>query len=136
MKACQIFKTKHSIKIVTLYSTDTGTYKLNRPVFILSVNENRDMIKKTIFQAIETSRQVDFKPSDHSILLKYLGEKSFISFYKSSTSCMVFVDGANVTIEPQFFSPDIRALETIHERVIQISNFTEEQLLDEIMKVL
>lgn len=105
-------------------------------MFILSVNENRDMIKKTIFQAIETSRQVDFKPSDHSILLKYLGEKSFISFYKSSTSCMVFVDGANVTIEPQFFSPDIRALETIHERVIQISNFTEEQLLDEIMKVL
>lgn len=136
MKACQIFKTKHSIKIVTLYSTDTGTYKLNRPVFILSVNENRDMIKKTIFQAIETSRQVDFKPSDHSILLKYLGEKSFISFYRSSTSCMVFVDGANVTIEPQFFSADIRALETIHERVIQISNFTEEQLLDEIMKVL
>ena len=136
MKACQIFKTKHSIKIVTLYSTDTGAYKLNKPVFILSVNENRDMIKKTIFQAIETSRQVDFKPSDNSILLKYLGEKSFISFYRSSTSCMVFVDGANVTIEPQFFSADIRVLETIHEQVIQISNFSEEQLIDEIMKVL
>ena len=136
MKACQIFKTKHSIKIVTLYSTDTGAYRLNKPVFILSVNENRDMIKKTIFQAIETSRQVDFKPSDNSILLKYLGEKSFISFYRSSTSCMVFVDGANVTIEPQFFSADIRALETIHEQVIQISNFSEEQLIDEIMKVL
>jgi len=103
MKACQIFKTKHSIKIVTLYSTDTGAYKLNKPVFVLSVNENRDMIKKAIFQAIETSGRVVFKPSDNSILLKYLGEKSFISFYKSSTSCMVFVDGANVTIEPQFF---------------------------------
>ena len=105
-------------------------------MYILSVNENRDIIKKTIFQAIETSRQVDFKPSDNSILLKYLGEKSFISFYRSSTSCMVFVDGANVTIEPQFFSADIRALETIHEQVIQISNFSEEQLIDEIMKVL
>jgi len=89
---------------------------------------------KAIFQAIGTSRQVDFKPSDNSILLKYLGEKSFISFYKSSTSCMVFVDGANVTIEPQSFSAEIKALETIHEQIIQIFNFTEEQLLDEIMK--
>ena len=81
MKACQIFKTKHSIKIITLYSTDTGAYKLNEPVFILSVNENRDMIKKAIFQAIGTSGRVVFKPSDNSVLLKYLGEKSFISFY-------------------------------------------------------
>ena len=136
MKACQIFKTKHSIKVVTLYSTETGVYKLNKPVFVLPINESREMIKKAIFQSIETSRQVDFKPSDNSILLKYLGEKSFISFYKSSTSCMVFVDGANVTIEPQSFSADIKALETIHEQIIQIVNFTEEQLLDEIMKVL
>ncbi len=49
MKACQIFKTKNNIKIVTLYSTDTGIYKLNKLVFFLSVDEDREMIKKQFF---------------------------------------------------------------------------------------
>ncbi len=136
MKACQIFKIKQKIKIVTMYNTDTGTYKLDKPIFILSIDEDREVLKNVITQSLAVSKQIEFIPSDNSALLKDLKEKSFLSFYKTSTSCMVFVNDTQVTIEPQVFSKEIRALETNEEQIVRLFNFTEEELLNHVLKVL
>ena len=136
MKACQIFKIKQKIKIVTMYNTDTGSYKLDKPIFTLSIDEDREVLKNAITQSLAASKQIKFVPSDNSALLKDLKEKSFLSFYKTSTSCMVFVNDTQVTIEPQFFSKEIRALETNEEQIVRLFNFTEEELLNHVLKVL
>ena len=108
MKACQIFKIKQKIKIVTMYNTDTGSYKLGKPTFTLSIDEEREVLKNAITQSLAASKQIKLVPSDNSALLKDLKEKSFLSFYKTSTSCMVFINDTQVTIEPQVFSKEIR----------------------------
>jgi len=136
MKACQIFKMKQKIKIVTMYNTDTGSYKLDKPIFTLSIDEDREVLKNAITQSLAASKQIKFVPSDNSALLKDLKEKSFLSFYKTSTSCMVFVNNTQVTIEPQVFSKEIRALETNEEQIVRLFNFTEEELLNHVLKVL
>ncbi|RKW58963.1 MAG: hypothetical protein D8B52_07340 [Prevotella sp.] len=136
MKACQIFKIKQKIKIVTMYNTDTGSYKLDKPIFTLSIDEDREVLKNAITQSLAASKQIKFVPSDNSALLKDLKEKSFLSFYKTSTSCMVFVNDTQVTIEPQVFSKEIRALETNEEQMVRLFNFTEEELLNHVLKVL
>ena len=136
MKACQIFKIKQKIKIVTMYNTDTGSYKLDKPIFTLSIDEDREVLKNAITQSLAASKQIKFVPSDNSALLKDLKEKSFLSFYKTSTSCMVFVNNTQVTIEPQVFSKEIRALETNEEQIVRLFNFTEEELLNHVLKVL
>ena len=136
MKACQIFKIKQKIKIVTMYNTDTGSYKLDKPIFTLSIDEDREVLKNAITQSLAASKQIKFVPSDNSALLKDLKEKSFRSFYKTSTSCMVFVNDTQVTIEPQVFSKEIRALETNEEQMVRLFNFTEEELLNHVLKVL
>ena len=136
MKACQIFKIKQKIKIVTMYNTDTGSYKLGKPTFSLSIDEDREVLKNAIIQSLAASKQIKFVPSDNSALLKDLKEKSFLSFYKTSTSCMVFVNDTQVTIEPQVFSKEIRALETNEEQIVRLFNFTEEELLNHVLKVL
>ena len=136
MKACQIFKMKQKIKIVTMYNTDTGSYKLDKPIFTLSIDEDREVLKNAITQSLAASKQIKFVPSDNSALLKDLKEKSFLSFYKTSTSCMVFVNDTQVTIEPQVFSKEIRALETNEEQMVRLFNFTEEELLNHVLKVL
>ena len=135
MKACQIFKIKQKIKIVTMYNTDTGSYKLDKPIFTLSIDEDREVLKNAITQSLAASKQIKFVPSDNSALLKDLKEKSFLSFYKTSTSCMVFVNDTQVTIEPQVFSKEIRALETNEEQMVRLFNFTEEELLNHVLKV-
>jgi hypothetical protein len=136
MKACQIFKMKQKIKIVTMYNTDTGSYKLDKPIFTLSIDEDREVLKNAITQSLAASKQIKFVPSDNSALLKDLKEKSFLSFYKTSTSCMVFVNDTQVTIEPQVFSKEIRALETNEEQIVRLFTFTEEELLNHVLKVL
>lgn len=136
MKACQIFKIKQKIKIVTMYNTDTGSYKLGKPTFTLSIDEEREVLKNAITQSLAASKQIKFVPSDNSALLKDLKEKSFLSFYKTSTSCMVFINDTQVTIEPQVFSKEIRALETNEEQIVRLFNFTEEELLNHVLKVL
>ena len=136
MKACQIFKMKQKIKIVTMYNTDTGSYKLDKPIFTLSIDEDREVLKNAITQSLAASKQIEFIPSDNSALLKDLKEKSFLSFYKTSTSCMVFVNDTQVTIEPQVFSKEIRALETNEEQIVRLFTFTEEELLNHVLKVL
>ena len=136
MNACQIFKIKQKIKIVTMYNTDTGSYKLDKPIFTLSIDEDREVLKNAITQSLAASKQIKFVPSDNSALLKDLKEKSFLSFYKTSTSCMVFVNDTQVTIEPQVFSKEIRALETNEEQMVRLFNFTEEELLNHVLKVL
>ena len=136
MKACQIFKIKQKIKIVTMYNTDTGSYKLDKPIFTISIDEDREVLKNAITQSLAASKQIKFVPSDNSALLKDLKEKSFLSFYKTSTSCMVFVNDTQVTIEPQVFSKEIRALETNEEQMVRLFNFTEEELLNHVLKVL
>lgn len=136
MNACQIFKIKQKIKIVTMYNTDTGSYKLGKPTFSLSIDEDREVLKNAIIQSLAASKQIKFVPSDNSALLKDLKEKSFLSFYKTSTSCMVFVNDTQVTIEPQVFSKEIRALETNEEQIVRLFNFTEEELLNHVLKVL
>ena len=136
MKACQIFKIKQKIKIVTMYNTDTGSYKLDKPIFTLSIDEDREVLKNAITQSLAASKQIKFVPSDNSALLKDLKEKSFLSFYKTSTSCMVSVNDTQVTIEPQVFSKEIRALETNEEQMVRLFNFTEEELLNHVLKVL
>ena len=136
MKACQIFKIKQKIKIVTMYNTDTGSYKLDKPIFTLSIDEDREVLKNAITQSLAASKQIKFVPSDNSALLKDLKEKSFLSFYKTSTSCMVFVNDTQVTIEPQVFSKEIRALETNEEQIVRLFTFTEEELLNHVLKVL
>ena len=136
MKACQIFKIKQKIKIVTMYNTDTGSYKLDKPIFTLSIDEDREVLKNAITQSLAASKQIKFVPSDNSALLKDLKEKSFLSFYKTSTSCMVFINDTQVTIEPQVFSKEIRTLETNEEQIVRLFNFTEEELLNHVLKVL
>lgn len=49
---------------------------------------------------------------------------------------MVFVNDTQVTIEPQVFSKEIRALETNEEQIVRLFNFTEEELLNHVLKVL
>ena len=107
-----------------------------QPIFTLSIDEDREVLKNAITQSLAASKQIKFVPSDNSALLKDLKEKSFLSFYKTSTSCMVFVNDTQVTIEPQVFSKEIRALETNEEQMVRLFNFTEEELLNHVLKVL
>ena len=60
-----------------MYNTDTGSYKLDKPIFILSIDENREVLKNAITQSLAASKQIKFVTSDNSALLKDLREKSF-----------------------------------------------------------
>lgn len=118
MKACQIFKTKSNYKIVTMYHTDTGSYKLADPISILPSDSDVETIAKSLFSSLEASKEI-INPNESRAkeLLQKLGEKSYKSFYSKSKSCMLFLEGGKVVCEPQFYSVRIDALEVDKENI-------------------
>ena len=137
MKACQIYKTDNKLKIVTMYKTDAGLYLSDEPIFILPVNSSKEELLNAILQAISASKLIKH-PSDYSSesLLRKLKEKSFKSLYLSSVLCILYIDGNNAEIELWQYSKKLKYLVTDESHKVHIENFTKENLIMEISKIL
>ncbi len=137
MKACEIYKKDKELKIVTMYETDTGLFLSNEPIFILPVNSSKEELLNAILRAISASKLIKYT-TDYSSksLLHKLKEKNFKSLYLSSVSCFLYIDGNNAEIKPQQFSNKLKCLVTNKSREVYIKNFTRENLIMEISKIL
>lgn len=137
MKACEIYKTSKELKIATMYKTDAGWYISDEPVFILSIDSSKEELLESISQAISASKLIN-NPSNYSskLLLQKLKEKSFKTLYQSSVSCSLYIEDNNAKIEPMIYSEKYKCLEPDENRVIKLQNFTKDELMNEIYKIL
>lgn len=137
MKACEIYKTSKELKIATMYKTDAGLYLSDEPIFILPVNSSKEELLNAILQAISASKLIKH-PSDYSSesLLRKLKEKSFKSLYLSSVLCILYIDGNNAEIELWQYSKKLKYLVTDESHKVHIENFTKDELMNEIYKIL
>lgn len=122
MKYCKIFKTKTKYKIVTMYKTDTGSYKLLDPIFLLSSEISKEELMNNIFNSLSASKIIVNPNMDTSKeLLKKLKESSYKELYKKSGSCMIGLKSdKTILIEPQLYSPEIRSLIVDESKVVEI----------------
>lgn len=137
MKACQIFKTQKEYKVITMYKTDSGSYKLMDPIYILPHDIEKEKLTLSILACLNSSKLIENPQINNSKeLLQKLKETSFNKFYQKSKCCMLFVDDNEVVIEPQKYSTKFRGLETARNEVITLKSKSENEIVEQILKVL
>lgn len=137
MKACQIFKTQKEYKIITMYKTDTGSYKLMEPIFILPNTIEKGKFTISVYDSLNSSKLIKNPESNNSKeLLQKLKETSFNKFYQKSKCCMLFVENDKVVIEPQIYSTKFKGLETIHDKVVILKTNLKSEVIEEVLRFL
>lgn len=139
MGCIQIFKTKKNYIIITLYKTESWTYIIGNPVFLLPLDVPLDFFIKTVIDALKMSRSIS-ESEEKAIriyqkgLLKDLKEKSFNELYKKSKSCNIYLDDLKISIEPNIYISSDEGLVNIEEKNTKMS-FIEENYND-IIKII
>lgn len=132
MKCCQIYKTNKSYKIVTMYRLESWSYIASFPIFILPLQSSGEELADKIFESLKNSRSLLESEEDDfwlgNKLLKEIKESSFNKLYQNSKSCTVYMEGANLEIEPNnYLGPD-KGLEPLTDEVVKINVFNNSKI--------
>ena len=125
-KSIQIYKTHKHYKVITMYRTESWTYLLSEPVFLLSLDITAEELSKVILEGLNRSRSISESEEDtirnnnKQSLLKQIKEKSYNDLYKNSTSCTIYVENQEITIEPNIYLGSREGLTTDMERVVKL----------------
>lgn len=142
-KSIQVYKTDKHYKIITMYRTESWTYLLGEPVFLLPLDIIAEELARVILEGLNHSRSISeteediIRNNNKQSLLKQIKEKSYDSLYKNSTSCNIYVENQEITIEPNILGSK-RGLVTDTERIVKLE-FSESKYIDIaklVMKVL
>lgn len=139
MKACEIYKTKKSYKIATMYRTDTWIYISNEPIFILPIDVAIEEFKNTIFKSLEASKEIPYPEESLSKeFLKSMKESSFMSLYKNSSNCNIYFEDNIIEIQPNKCINPREGLFPVNEDIVKIpySKDKEMEIVNEIIKIL
>lgn len=134
-KALQIYKTHKHYTIITMYRTESWTYLLSEPVFLLSLDITTEELSKVILEGLKHSRSISESEEDtirnnnKQSLLKKIKEKSYNDLYKNSTSCTIYVENQEITIEPNIYLGSREGLTTDTEKVLRL-DFIESKYID------
>ena len=134
-KSIQVYKTDKYYKIITMYRTESWTYLLGEPVFLLPLDITAGELAKVILEGLNHSRSISESEEDiirnnnKQSLLKQIKEKSYDNLYKNSTSCNIYVESQEITIEPNIYLGSREGLTTDMERVVKLE-FLESKYID------
>ncbi|MFK8298992.1 hypothetical protein ACI76O_11765 [Capnocytophaga cynodegmi] len=124
-------------KIITVYNVDIGRFTMDNPVYILPIDIDTPDLKDNIFKSISQSKKISYSDYYNSnltnALLKELQETSFISLYKKSNSCYVYLENDVIEIIPNKFEK--RYLSEVSEDII-ILNYSPEKELELTEKII
>ena len=134
-KSIQVYKTDKYYKIITMYRTESWTYLLGEPVFLLPLDITAGELAKVILEGLNHSCSISESEEDiirnnnKQLLLKQIKEKSYDNLYKNSTSCNIYVESQEITIEPNIYLGSREGLTTDMERVVKLE-FLESKYID------
>ena len=134
-KSIQVYKTDKYYKIITMYRTESWMYLLGEPVFLLPLDITAGELAKVILEGLNHSRSISESEEDiirnnnKQSLLKQIKEKSYDNLYKNSTSCNIYVESQEITIEPNIYLGSREGLTTDMERVVKLE-FLESKYID------
>jgi hypothetical protein len=139
-KACGIYKTQDSYKIVTQSHSDTGLLLEDEPVYILPLMIDTAVLCENIFISLNNCRNNLPMPNNEKLKkwLKIINEKSFNDLYKNSTHCDIRWYGDNFRIYPSIYEPKYKALAPVEKGTIELkySETTELEITQQIIKLL
>lgn len=134
-KSIQVYKTDKYYKIIAMYRTESWTYLLGEPVFLLPLDITAGELAKVILEGLNHSRSISESEEDiirnnnKQSLLKQIKEKSYDNLYKNSTSCNIYAESQEITIEPNIYLGSREGLTTDMERVVKLE-FLESKYID------
>jgi hypothetical protein len=129
MSRCTIYKTDEEYIIVTESRTEDWIWIADNPIYRVNLATNNYKLAETILNALKSSRfdipnilREDFSIREKEILNK-MGQSSYKSLYKKSTSCSVKRDENNIVkISP--YKPnspkDFSNLVVVKEKIVLI----------------
>ncbi|MEC5171321.1 hypothetical protein [Chryseobacterium nepalense] len=139
MKACKTFKTTKNYKIVTMYSTATGTYISDTPIFIISISDDKEELGKRVAESLAASKFIRYpKENISKRVLKEMKESSFKNLYSNSTSCALFLDKEKLEAIPYKCIDTKEGLDEDYEKTeyFDYGKISETKLGETISKVL
>jgi len=126
MKACSIYKTNKKFKIVTVCPTNTGTYVLREPIYILPQNVDERELGNKIIDSLNSSKEVSYYEDSIGAkgILKLMKEASYRKLYLNSSSCTMYLEDNTLTIKPNICKDPNAGLEVV-EQDIQRMDYSE-----------
>lgn len=133
-KSIQVYKTDKYYKIITMYRTESWSYIVGKPIFLLPLDITVQELSKVIIEGLNNSRSISESEeatiwNSNKQLLKEIKEKSYDDLYKNSTSCNIYVENQEITIEPNIYLGSRKGLTTNTERIIKLE-FLESKHID------
>lgn len=126
MKSVQVYKTNKHYLIICAYKTSAWSYIVGKPVFLLPLDISIEDLSKTLLEGLNHSRILSeaeeeiIRKYSKQPLLKEIKAKSFNDLYKKSSSCNIYVDNHELTIEPNKYLSSNEGLMTVTESVIRL----------------
>ena len=141
MKFVQIFKTSKNFIIMTMYKTESWTYIVGEPIWLLPSTVELEELEKKVFESLSLSRSISKSEEDKiwlgNTVLKKIGETSFNKFYTKSASCNIYLDNGKITIEPNKYLGANKGLEPDEELVVVLYESDEKlKIMEDIVKLL
>jgi hypothetical protein len=121
-KACGIYKTSESYKIVTQSHSDTGLLLEDEPVFILPLTIDITVLCEKIFISLNSGRNNLPMPNKENLKkwLQIINEKSFNNLYKTSTHCDIRWYEDTIKICPSMYEPKYKSLVPVEKDTIEL----------------
>jgi hypothetical protein len=147
MKRCQLHRTKTKFIVYTESKSDTGLYLADDPVYLLPVVCDVLELQNAIVDSLLKSRRNMPTPKRdewaawQKDLLKKMKQRSFTGLYKSSSSCLVEMNGNALIIYPEKLSQASRpsqGLVLVEEGRVEIQDWenNKDKLTARIIEIL
>lgn len=135
MKACDIYKTENTYKIITQSETDTGLLFSNGPILLLPINTNIEELKNGIFSCLHKSisnvKMPDTKDEFskwQKEFLKIIQEKSFVNLYRKSSNCEIRLNDNILKIYPSIYSEKYKGMVAVKDKIIEMKYSKDDEL--------
>jgi hypothetical protein len=132
IKACQVYKTQKSYKILTMYRQESWAFLSSKPIYQIPIESDLEKLSSKIFESINHSRSIKEKEENSfwlgKNLLEELNENSFNELYKESTSCIILLENNILEITPYRYAGRNKGMEEISEKTIKVKFLQEKQL--------
>ncbi|MBF0647351.1 hypothetical protein IR083_00760 [Dysgonomonas sp. GY75] len=139
-KACSIYKTEKSYKIITVYPVSSGLLTEKEPVYILPLSIKAEELKDAIFDAVSASKLISYKEYKNTAIdyLKMLKEKSLKNLYTNSKHCSVYLKNNTVDVHFSKYSEKYKCLEYDEEPnlIIEYSEENKLKIVNEIIEIM
>src|SRR5690554_420686 len=139
-KSIQIYRTDKFYKIITMYRTESWSYIVGKPVFLLPLDVTIQDFLNVILNALNQSRTISESEefviwNSKKEILKEIKEKSFDNLYKNSNSCEIYLENYEITLKPTLYLGYKDGVTTLDNKEIKYQ-FIENKYFDIIKSII